>query len=684
MSSAVIGALRVNLGLNSAQFSNGLGNANKGLKRFKVAAAAAVAGAAVAFARLTTNGLQFVDAQAKLARSLDASIDGLRTLQIVASDAGVSGSALKTSLEKLTQRLAEAERKAGASRDALDRLGVSAAELSALDVDERMEAISDRIKELGWSAGQTGDFLRDLGIRNQEMALLIGAGGDAIRAARQEVIDYGLSLNAVDAAKVEAANDALSRVGRVFEGLSNQLAIAFSPALERAAESFTNLSRIGGPINRVFTALGENIGRIATIAATAAALFSGSFVYGLAAAAVSTASLSGALLVLRGALIRTGFGAVIVFAGEAVYQFNQLIETTGSLGNVMKLFGDLAKEVWDRFVIRLDIVKTRFEIFGLNLKKIWQDVLAFLGSKFAAFTSKVAPIFNQLSERIGSATRIDSIGIDAWASAMQHASSNTVAQIENLKGSIASLNEQASAPMQAFTDAVIRAREETKGTTSAVDRMNEAFGELEDPESDSGSGGGGGSGGGAGALDKIAEAAARAKDKLDDVADTATSFAENVGSSIGNAFSGAFDGLIEGTFNAREALSNLASDLAKMAANAIFQQLLGGLGGAGGGGVLDGLIGAFGGARATGGPVSAGKAYLVGERGPEVVVPRGAGQVIPNGQLRSSPGMQAAAPKVDITNIVVTDESRMGEYLQAGPGKRILVTEVQKQLAARG
>ena len=39
------------------------------------------------------------------------------------------------------------------------------------------------------------------------------------------------------------------------------------------------------------------------------------------------------------------------------------------------------------------------------------------------------------------------------------------------------------------------------------------------------------------------------------------------------------------------------------------------------------------GARAMGGPVSAGSAYLVGERGPEIIVPRSAGQVIPNHKL---------------------------------------------------
>lgn len=49
------------------------------------------------------------------------------------------------------------------------------------------------------------------------------------------------------------------------------------------------------------------------------------------------------------------------------------------------------------------------------------------------------------------------------------------------------------------------------------------------------------------------------------------------------------------------------------------------------GGVVGEFFKSFGGQRAEGGPVSAGRAYLVGERGPEFIVPRAAGTVLPNG-----------------------------------------------------
>jgi hypothetical protein len=48
------------------------------------------------------------------------------------------------------------------------------------------------------------------------------------------------------------------------------------------------------------------------------------------------------------------------------------------------------------------------------------------------------------------------------------------------------------------------------------------------------------------------------------------------------------------------------------------------------GGAIGGALG-FGGGRAMGGPVASGTAYVVGERGPELFVPKSSGMVVPNG-----------------------------------------------------
>lgn len=96
----------------------------------------------------------------------------------------------------------------------------------------------------------------------------------------------------------------------------------------------------------------------------------------------------------------------------------------------------------------------------------------------------------------------------------------------------------------------------------------------------------------------------------------------------------------------RVALSAM-TDIARAAvSNGIAAALGGGQPGGGGGGsgllalglsIVQAMLGAPG--RATGGPVSAGRAYRVGERGPELFVPTASGRVEPSG---AGPGRNIA------------------------------------------
>lgn len=91
----------------------------------------------------------------------------------------------------------------------------------------------------------------------------------------------------------------------------------------------------------------------------------------------------------------------------------------------------------------------------------------------------------------------------------------------------------------------------------------------------------------------------------------------------------------------RRVAFNVLESIASQALNGLFGTGVGSAGGASGGGLLDfsGLLGSLLGlpGRATGGPVSPGRGYLVGERGPELFVPTSAGRVeanVPGGGRR--------------------------------------------------
>lgn len=97
-------------------------------------------------------------------------------------------------------------------------------------------------------------------------------------------------------------------------------------------------------------------------------------------------------------------------------------------------------------------------------------------------------------------------------------------------------------------------------------------------------------------------------------------------SQVGSALSSAFaDAVVEGK-SLTDVMGSLIKTLEKAAINNLFASFFN----APATGGLSGFASLFGGARAAGGPVSAGKAYLVGEKRPELFVPSQSGTIIPD------------------------------------------------------
>lgn len=85
----------------------------------------------------------------------------------------------------------------------------------------------------------------------------------------------------------------------------------------------------------------------------------------------------------------------------------------------------------------------------------------------------------------------------------------------------------------------------------------------------------------------------------------------------------------------RNIFQQMARDLISSGIKSLLMEVFG-FGGSksGGGGLFSGLLsGVFGGARASGGPVTAGKTYLTGEKGPELFTPSTNGFITPNHEL---------------------------------------------------
>lgn len=238
-----LGELKARLGLDAERLRAGAASASKKLralsgklgnvaaKAAKLGAAAGAAGIAIG-AAFTKKGLDAVDAQAKLARSLGATSTGLRSLRFAAEEAGIETSMFEREIANFNRRLGRSKEATGAEAEAMDALGLSAEKMANVDIDERVAIMADRINEMGLTAAETSSILGDLGIRNKNMVGFFRAGGEAVRAARGEVEDLGLAISTVDAIQVEKANDAMARATKIFEAIQKNLAVKLAPVLD--------------------------------------------------------------------------------------------------------------------------------------------------------------------------------------------------------------------------------------------------------------------------------------------------------------------------------------------------------------------------------------------------------------------------------------------------------------------
>jgi hypothetical protein len=336
-----------------------LANARLGsfARKAGIALAAMTAAAAAAGVAMVRSGLDVIGAQADMAASLRTTVESLQVLTWAGELAGVSMGEIEQSTKKLTTRLSEAAAGSGSAVGALQRLNLTAAELQALPLDQRIVAIQDALARYVPEAERAAVASDLFGDRAALAFLRIDAA--TVREAARDVQDFGVAVSAADAAQIERTGDAIARLSLIWLGLTNRVTAAVAPALETVANAIADMARGTGPLGIAITAVFDNLGRLATYATTFAALMAGRWVVALAAAALSVRGLATALVFLRGALIRTGIGALIVGAGELVYQLSQLVARVGGVGEAFRLLSDLASEVWSRIGLTLDAAVAR-------------------------------------------------------------------------------------------------------------------------------------------------------------------------------------------------------------------------------------------------------------------------------------------------------------------------------------
>ena len=621
--------------------------------RFANIGTAAVLAAGAATAAFVSMRMSAIDNLAKTADRIGTTTESLAALQHAGELTGVSTNTMNMALQRMTRRVAEAAQGTGEAKNALKELGIDAEALKNLPLDQQMEMVADSMAGVESQADRVRLAMKLFDSEGVALVNTLGQGGDALRAMMSEADQLGISLSRLDAAKIEQANDAASRMTGVFTGIGNQLAVSFSPMIEAASNWITHLAlttegfadigaKAAGFVARAFHALGDVMRGLNVIVL--------SIRLGFVNLAESTSSVMHDLsTVLQTVIlsIRLGFVNIAESASVTMHDLSVRFETAilsirlgfvnlaAAISGVMQGVGQSVVEIINSTIIKWNTF-SRTIIDGYNdlarrvpfldMTTDWSPTVGkvqvgseFFSSQEAIFKSMAKKIRGQLSETLNSESSQQPIfaqmGQNIRDELTQTLNADSfhqpifAAMAENIKQQLGETLDTDSG--QAFEDAL----------GNFVDRFQspDAPGQVIPPEIDEG---------------------------MTAIEDKAKAAADNVRSDIA-------DSLIAGVTDGKDAMiSSFANTLQQMSMELLKSKLMSGLEKIfGGSGDADGgffaNLGAMFSARANGGPVTGGVPYLVGERGPEIMVPGRNGTIIPN--QRMAAGGMNYAPVVNIS-----------------------------------
>lgn len=265
MSQAQIGSLNVKLGIDTAQFANGVKQAqgtlaglSNSLKGLAIGAAGAAAGALAGLSIAISRSLTRMDDLGKAAQKIGIPVDQLSKLEYAARLSDVSLESLTTTLARFSRSLSEIG--AGGDNDAgaaLRAIGVSATDAQGQlrPTAAIIEDVAEQFATMRDGANKTALAIALFGKSGAEMIPLLNGGREAIRGAGEELQRFGGVVTPEAAKQAETFNDNLTRFQTAADGLTQQLVNHLLPAVVDLTEKLLDLFDSGATAQDWFSSL---------------------------------------------------------------------------------------------------------------------------------------------------------------------------------------------------------------------------------------------------------------------------------------------------------------------------------------------------------------------------------------------------------------------------------------------
>ena len=246
----------------------GLQRTQQGISSLRSAAVGLFAAlSAGAFASFVKSSLDAGDALAKTSAKLGVATEALAGLRYAAELSGVSTQTMDMALQRMTRRLSEAAQGTGEARDAIKELGLDAGRLASLSPDNAFREIAGAMGEVGSQSDRVRLAFKLFDSEGVALVNTLALGADGLAQAQIEAEAFGLALSAVDVAKMESANDQMTRARSIASGLGRSIATEVAPYIDAMADYFVNAAKeAGGMSNYVSGAMQNVVGAVGFVA----------------------------------------------------------------------------------------------------------------------------------------------------------------------------------------------------------------------------------------------------------------------------------------------------------------------------------------------------------------------------------------------------------------------------------
>jgi hypothetical protein len=243
--------------------------------------AAAIAGAATALFRLAEASAESANNTAKAAKGLGVASDSLQRMEFAASRATKATSEqLHKAIATLTVGLQDAvDKGTGPVAEGLEQIGLSAADLVGLGLEDQFAVISTAMQKLPTDANRASASMRLFGKRaGSDLAPLFREGPAGLAALGDEAERLGLVLDDKALASSEAFVDSMSDLKQTVSAVARDVGVVMIPVFQDAAEGIKewiveNDELIEQDLPATMRAIADGIGAVVTVVAEAVRLF---------------------------------------------------------------------------------------------------------------------------------------------------------------------------------------------------------------------------------------------------------------------------------------------------------------------------------------------------------------------------------------------------------------------------